>query len=235
MSTVLVTGANRGIGLEHVRQYAATGAVVHACARRPSAASELQALAEQCSGRVHVHALDVTDQSAVTALAAGLQGEAIDVLLNNAGTYGPQGYPEGEVYQSLQHMDYDIWRNILEVNLLAPFAVASAFRDHIAASSARLHVMMSSGLASIALNTGGGYAYRSSKAGLNMLAKGMSEDWQDVITIAMAPGWCRTDLGGGDAPVETADSVRDQQALFPTLTAADSGRYLDAQGNDVPW
>lgn len=235
MAVVLITGANRGIGLEHARQYAAQGSVVHACARKPDSAQELQALAEQHSGRVHVHRLDVTEHTAVAALAGELRDVPIDVLLNNAGTYGPQGFPAGEAYQSLDNMDYAIWREILEVNLLAPFAVATAFRAHVAASNMRLHVMMSSGLASIELSQGGGYAYRSSKAGLNMLAKGMSCEWQDVITIAMAPGWCKTDLGGADAPVETVDSVRDQQALFPQLTVADSGRYLDAQGNDVPW
>jgi len=99
----------------------------------------------------------------------------------------------------------------------------------------KLIVNMSSGLASITDSNGNSYAYRSSKAGLNMITKGMGEEWTDVITIAMAPGWCKTDLGGSDAPVETAASVRDQQRLFPQLTQADSGRYMDVNGDTVPW
>ncbi|MBT8422286.1 MAG: SDR family NAD(P)-dependent oxidoreductase, partial [Gammaproteobacteria bacterium] len=143
--------------------------------------------------------------------------------------------PEGAVYQSLENMDYDAWRDMLEINLLAPFKVATAFHDHMAASGLQLHVLMSSGLASIEDNVGGSYAYRSSKAGLNMLASGMGREWDDVITIAMAPGWCRTDLGGADAPVDTADSVRAQQALFAQLSQADSGRYLDFNGATVAY
>jgi len=233
MPIALITGANRGIGLEHVRQFVAQGWQVHGTARALSGAAELQALS--ADGAVVVHQLDVTDHDAVTALAQQLSTLPIDVLLNNDGTYGPQGFPQGAVYQSVDNMDYAIWRDRLEVNLLAPFSVATAFRSHVAASQLRLHVLMSSGLASIADNVGGSYAYRSSKAGLNMIAKGMSCDWDDVITIAMAPGWCKTDLGGADAPVDVVDSVREQQALFPTLTPADSGRYVDTLGNDVPW
>ena len=235
MPVALITGANRGIGFEHARRYAEQGWGVHATARNPAAATELQAVADAHPGTVHIHALEVTDHAAVDALATRLQGVAIDVLLNNAGTYGPQGFPEGAVYQSLENMDYAAWRDMLEINLLAPFKVATAFHDHVAASDMKLHVLMSSGLASIADNIGGSYAYRSSKAGLNMLGKGMGKEWPDVITIAMAPGWCNTDLGGPDAPVAVADSVQAQQALFPTLTSADSGSYLDFNGETVAW
>lgn len=235
MSTVLITGANRGIGLEHARQYAAKGWIVHACARRPEAADDLQALLSAYPDTVQVHALEVTDHAAVDALAQRLIDLPIDVLLNNAGTFGPQGAPAGMAYQSLGNMDYGIWRDILEVNLLSPFKVAVAFHEHVAASDMKLIVNMSSGLASIKHNQGSSYAYRSSKAGLNMLTRGMGAEWSDVVVIAMAPGWCKTDLGGMDAPVETADSVRDQQALFPTLTRRDSGRFIDAHGVTVPW
>ena len=235
MPVALITGANRGIGLEHSRQFLAGGWDVHACARDPAAAAELQKLAEAHPGQLTLHALEVTDHAAVDALAAELRGRAIDVLLNNAGTYGPQGYPAGAVYQSLDNMDYAIWREILEVNLLAPFKVAVAFHDHVAASDMQLIVMMSSGLASIADNVGSSHAYRSSKAALNMITSGMARDWDDVTTIAMAPGWCRTELGGEDAPVETADSVRGQQALFPTLNRSDSGRFVDFEGRTQPW
>ena len=235
MPVVLITGANRGIGYHHAARYAAQGWEVHACARRPDASAELGQLAAAHPGKVVPHALDVTDHAAIDALADRLRGKPIDILINNAGTFGPQGAPAGMSYQSVENMDYGIWRNILEVNLLAPFKVAVAFHDHIAASSRRMLVMMSSGLASIADNTGQSYAYRSSKAGLNIISKGMAEEWQDIIVVAMAPGWCRTDLGGAEAPIEPADSVADQQRTFARLTRADSGRFIDMLGADVPW
>jgi len=233
LPTAFITGANRGIGLEHVRQYASQGWEVHATARKPASAGELQSLAAAYG--VHIHELDVTDHDGVEQLASRLQGTAIDVLVNNAGTFGPLGAPEGLAYQSLDNMDYAIWRDILEVNLLAPFKVATALHAHVSCSVLKLHVLMSSGLASIALSEGSSYAYRTSKAGVNMMAKGMGAEWRDMITIAMAPGWCKTDLGGRDAPIETAASVKDQQALFSTLTLADSGSFIDAQGESLPW
>jgi NAD(P)-dependent dehydrogenase (short-subunit alcohol dehydrogenase family) len=231
----LITGANRGIGFQHARQYAEQGWRVLACARNPASCTDLQALKAARPDQVHLHPLDVTDHSAIDALASALSGEPIDVLLNNAGTFGPKGAPEGMAYQSLEHMDYDIWRTILEVNLLSPFKIAVAFHGHLASSRMKLLVMMSSGLASISESTGQSYAYRSSKAGLNMLAKTMAAEWNDITVIAMAPGWCRTDLGGSDAPIDPADSVRDQQRTFLRLTSSDSGRFIDMHGNTVPW
>lgn len=234
--TVLITGANRGIGLEHARQYASTGWQVLACARRPEQATALQALSAEYPGRVKLLALEVTDFAAVDALAEELAGQRIDVLLNNAGTFGPQGAPAGLAYQSLANMDYDIWRNMLEVNLLAPFRVAVALSDCLRLAERPLLVMMSSDLGSISNNSqGSSHAYRSSKAGLNMLSKGMAVEWPDIIVVAMAPGWCRTDLGGPDAVVDPVDSVRDQQRTFATLAAADSGRFIDRFGSSVDW
>ncbi|MEE4185714.1 MAG: SDR family NAD(P)-dependent oxidoreductase [Gammaproteobacteria bacterium] len=235
MPAVLVTGANRGIGLAHAERYAHSGWAVHACARRPEQSAALQALQSAFPQTVALHRLDVTEAAAVAALAEQLRDQPIDILLNNAGTFGPQGAPEGMAYQALDNMDYDIWRTILEVNLLAPFRVATAFREHLGGGHRKLLVMMSSGLASIADSQGSSYAYRSSKAGLNMLARGMAAEWPELIVIALAPGWCNTDLGGAAAPVDVADSVRDQQALFTRLTAADSGRFIDRFGQTVPW
>lgn len=235
MPAVLITGANRGIGYQHARQYAEQGWQVYACARNPDDSASLRKLSQQHHATVQLCKLDVTDHKAVDRLASELRDRPIDVLLNNAGTFGPLGAPAGMAYQSLTNMDYDIWRNILEINLLAPFKVATAFRDHVAASRMRLLVMMSSGLASISDNQGHSYAYRSSKAGLNILAKGMAAEWQDIIVIAMAPGWCKTDLGGADALLDAADSVHDQQQTFRHLTQADSGRFIDMHGQSVAW
>jgi NAD(P)-dependent dehydrogenase (short-subunit alcohol dehydrogenase family) len=236
MGTVLITGGNRGIGLELVRQYAACGWTVLATARKPSAASALQTLCEQHPQNIEVFELDVTSRAAVAYLASKLAGRPIDILLNNAGTFGPKGAPEGMVYQSLNFMDYDLWRDMLEVNLIAPFHISVELRRNLVRSERPLVVNMASGLASITNNVMGmSHAYRSSKAGLNMLTKGMAAEWQNIIVVSMAPGWCKTDLGGEFAEVDTVESVRDQLRTYEKLTLTDSGRFIDRFGETVPW
>ena len=158
------------------------------------------------------------------------------MLINNAGTFGPEGSPEGMRYQSLAHMDYEIWRNILEVNLLAPFRVTVALAASLRLASRPVVVMLSSDLGSIGNNRlGQSHAYRTSKAGLNMLTKGIANEWRDLITVAMAPGWCKTELGGEGAEIDPADSVRAQLQTFAALTAAQNGQFIDRFGAPVAW
>lgn len=236
MSTAFITGANRGIGLEHARAFVRQGWRVLACARNPSASEALAKLAGEHPEQVRLLTLDVTDHPAIDALAAELKDQRIDILINNAGSFGPQGFPDGMHYQSLEHMDYGIWRELLEVNLLSPFKIAVAFHDQLARAERPLLVNMTSDLGSVAQNTQGhSYAYRTSKSGLNMLTKGIAQEWPDIIAIAMAPGWCRTDLGGDSAHIETADSVAEQQRTFARVTRAESGLCLDRFGAVVPW
>ena len=234
--TVLITGANRGLGLEHSRQFAERGWRVLACARNPEKAQDLHTLQQAVPARVQILQLDVTSEGSVKELIRELNGTPVDILLNNAGTYGPLGAPEGMVYQSLASMDYAIWREILEINLLAPFRLTVALAPNVRASRRRTVVMMTSDLGSISSNTlGGSHAYRTSKAGLNMLTKGIANEWRDLIVISMAPGWCQTDLGGTSAPIDPVDSVRAQQLVFDKLTAEHSGTCLDRFGEPVAW
>jgi len=236
MSTVLITGANRGIGLEHAKQYAAQGWSVIACCRNPAKADELNQLQREHPMKVEIYPLDVTSVQGVSSLAMRLADRTIDLLLNNAGTFGPKGAPEGTSYQGLYFMDYGIWRNMLEVNLIAPFHITVAFRQHLERSTNPIVVNMSSGLASIEHNeVGMSYAYRSSKAGLNMITKGMAAELDKMIVVAMAPGWCKTDLGGPDAEVDVDVSVKDQQITIAKLRKEDSGRYMDRGGETIPW
>lgn len=238
MTTVLITGANRGIGLEHVRQYAAAGADVIATCRDPGAAADLQAIADAHPGKVRLEALSVNDQASVAALAERLKDMAIDVLINNAGTYGPIPLPEGMAHQTLTGMDYEIWADILATNVVSPFRITAALIDNIKASERKTIVMMSSGLASIGTNIyGGSHAYRSSKAALNMLAKGLAVELkgEGVTVIAMAPGWTRTALGGPDAPYSVEKSVTGQQKVIAGLSLEDTGKFLDLAGAEVAW
>ena len=236
MSTVMVTGANRGIGYEHVAQYAQKKWKVIACARQPEKAIELLQLQDKYGANFIIEELEVTNHKQVDDLSQKHSNTAIDILINNAGTGGPEGMPGAMDYQKIDNMNYQIWRDILEVNLLAPFKVATSFHKQISISDKKTLIMMSSDLGSVSQNTLGVLSsYRASKSGLNIVAKGMSNEWKDIIVVALAPGWCRTYLGGAEAEIDPMDSVEDQQKMFESLTESDSGKFLDRFGNEVPW
>lgn len=230
MPTVLITGANRGLGLEFVRQYAQDGWRVHACARDPKAATALADLAGASSGRVQVHALDVADFAQIERLGQALRDEAIDLLLNNAGVY-----PRDEDFGRL---DYAGWERAFRVNTLAPIRMAEVFLEQVARSQRRLIVNITSLMGSIGDNgSGGSYAYRSSKAALNMATKSMSIDLRDrgITAIVMHPGWVKTDMGGPGAPTEAPESVSGMRKVIERLTPADSGKFYDHEGDELPW
>ncbi len=232
MPAILITGANRGLGLEYVRQYTELGRDVIACTRKPNAPE----LLELDQDRLQIFQLDVVDHDAIDALAAQLSDIAIDVLVNNAGTCGPKGAPECAEYSGVDNTDYDIWRQILEVNLLGAFKVATAFHPHLARADRGVLVNMSSDLGSIEQNTMGNmYSYRTSKSALNIMTRGLANDWLDIISIAMAPGWCRTELGGMGAEIDPADSVAEQIKAIAKLSQEQSGCFIDRFGQPVAW
>ena len=234
--TVLVTGANRGLGLEYCRQLATAGWRVLAGTRDPERAPDLQSLALANPDQIQVLRLDVVNDAEIQAVVRKVQGQRLDMLINNAGTFGPEGSPAGMRYQSLAHMDYQIWRHILEVNLLAPFRLTVAFAPSLRLATRPVVVMLSSDLGSITNNRlGHSHAYRTSKAGLNMLTKGIANEWRDLITVAMAPGWCKTELGGEEAEIDPADSVRAQLQTFDALTTDHNGKFIDRFGAPVAW
>ena len=232
MPSVLITGANRGLGLEYARQYNQLGWDVIACTRKPDS-PELRELNQQ---QLRIFMLDVTDHAAIDELSAKLSELAIDILINNAGTTGPRGAPECMEYSGVDNMDYAIWRETLEVNLLGAFKVATAFRPNLASADKGILVNMSSDLGSMTQNTMGNmYSYRSSKTALNMLTKGFANDCPEFITLSMAPGWCRTELGGMDAEIDPAESVADQINTLAKITQDQSGSFIDRFGKPVPW
>lgn len=237
MPTALVTGANRGLGLLYCRHLLTAGWSVHACCRNPLGADELQSL-NSAEADLDVHQLDVTDHGNVDQLASQLSDEPIDLLINNAGTYGPEAAVPGQAYQSVANMDYGIWRDILEVNVLSLFKVTTALLDNIARSDRKLIVNLSSDLASISNNTRGqSHAYRTSKAAVNMITVSLARELaeREITVVSMAPGWCTTDMGGPEGQVDPDESVRAQVPLFDRLGPEDSGRFIDRFGNDVAW
>jgi len=227
MKTVMVTGANRGIGLELVRQFAAGGARVLACCREPRSADALQGLAAGSDGRFTIHKVDVTHPEDIAGLKQEIGDMPIDILFNNAGISGGK---EWEV-------DYDQWDAAFRVNTIGPYRMSTAFRANLAAGSDRKLATISSQLGSIAENTGGRTAYRSSKAAVNQVMKGLAHEYQgDGITvIILHPGWVRTDMGGPQAPVSPEDSARGLIRVIERVGLKDSGKFIDYQGRKLPW
>lgn len=236
MNTWLVTGANRGIGLEFVRQLAAARETVIATARDPDGAKDLAALAAS-NPQVRIEALDLEDRASISALTQRLSGVAIDVLLNNAGLYGGS-WDNASHRQSHDNMDYDLWEQIMRVNVMAPFQLAQELRPSLAAGQRKLVINISSDLGSITNNAQGqSYAYRSSKAALNMITKGLSVELAPLgfTVISMAPGWTQTDLGGTSAQWPVEESVANQRKVIAGITTQDNGRFVDLLGRSVPW
>jgi NAD(P)-dependent dehydrogenase (short-subunit alcohol dehydrogenase family) len=231
MPSVLVTGANRGLGLEFARQYAADGWQVFAACRSPDDARELQGLAALSDGRIRVLKMDVTDTASVKAAAAELSGQPIDLLLNNAGVGGP---PD----QRIGSFNYAAWARVLEANTLGPMRVVEAFLENVARSERKLIVTITSGMGSIGDNTSGGsYAYRSSKAAVNMVMKSLAIDLapRGITCVVLSPGWVRTDMGGPYGRLSPEQSIGAMRSVIATLGPKDSGRFLNYNGNDYSW
>ena len=235
MPTVLITGANRGLGLEFVRQYAGERWRVLACCRKPSDGDELAALAKV--HEVVVQQLDITDFDAVDALAKQWSDEPIDVLINNAGLFGPKVQAENDWRQSFGHMDYDIWLQVLNTNLLAPLKMAEAFVAQVAASEQKKIVTISSVIGSIAGTETGLYAYRTSKAGVNMAMATLANELrsQDIAVAVFCPGWVRTRMGGKDATVAPRDSIAGLRKLIDQLQPGQSSQFRRYNGDLLAW
>jgi NAD(P)-dependent dehydrogenase (short-subunit alcohol dehydrogenase family) len=218
LPTILITGAGRGLGLELARQYAEDGWRVIGTVRK--AAPELRESV----------ILDVTDFAQVKQLASRLEGTPIDVLFCNAGISGKRG-------MALGSFDYGEWEKVLRVNLLGAAAVIEAIADNVAASERKVIAVMSSRLGSIAETSGETLPYSTSKAALNLLAKGLAAELapRGVIVVALSPGWVKTDMGGAAAPLSAETSVRGLRKVIAGLRRNDSGRFLAYDGSGIPW
>lgn len=231
MPTVLITGANRGLGLEFTRQYLADGYAVIAACRNPSAAHALQELEHAAKGALSVIEADVADTASVKAAAAAVQAPTIDVLVNCAGVFGTGANTIGS-------LDYDAWRAVFEVNVFGPARVCEAFLDRVARSDRRLIVTITSGLGSLADNSTGGYIpYRTSKAAVNMLMRSAAIDLKPrgVTCVVVNPGWVKTDMGGPNAQLSPEESVGALRRLIEKVRPRDSGRFYNYDGREYPW
>ena len=222
--TVLITGANRGLGLEFARQYAAAGWNVIGTARAPEGASELNAL------DVRVMQLDVADPESVAALARDLKGASIDLLINNAGIFPRAG--------SLEETDFAAALQTYVVNTIGPMRVTRALLPNLRAGAQRKVVSITSGLGSIENNTNGSfYGYRESKAALNMFTRSLAAELRDAgfICVVISPGWVRTDMGGPNANLSPEESVTGMRAVIAGLSSEVTGTYWNYNGEPLPW
>lgn len=231
----MITGANRGLGLEFARQYSADGWRVLATCRNPDDSAELLELARQ--DRVEAFFLDVSDFEAISALSEKLRGESIDVFLSNAGLFGPKPGAESDLRQSFGHIDYGIVRDVLTVNTLAPLKCAESFVEQIARSGQRKFVALSSIEGSISRAQRDLYAYRTSKAALNMVTRLLSGDLaaRGITVASICPGWVKTRMGGEFAKLELTPAIAAVRALVSRLTLDDSGSFIESPGNPLPY
>lgn len=226
MPTLLITGANRGIGLELTRRYAADNWTIIAACRNPKEATALAAL----KGDITVEALDVTNYAAVDKLAAKYSGTAVDLLLNNAGIYGNR---DGALTVS----NFDTYLQVLHVNSVAPMKLALAFLPHLKQAHAAKIATISSRMGSIELGGGGAYAYRASKAAINAGMHNLALDLKSngISCITLHPGWVKTDMGGAGADIDVATSAAGLKKVIDGLTLKDTGKFYNYDGGEIPW
>lgn len=233
MERILITGANRGIGLELARQYSAReNTQVFATTRNPESANDLQALAQSHPEHLTIVPLEVTHEASIKAAVAMVKEkvDALDILINNAAINPSQGTKDLSALDAEQIMD------VLRVNVVAPVLVASAFADLLKAGERPRLINISSGAGSMTLRkNGGSYAYSTSKAGLNMMTRNLAFDLQPVICIVLNPGWVKTDMGGSSANLEPEESIRGILKVVDQLSAEDNGSYRNYKGETLPW
>lgn len=225
MTTTLITGANRGIGLELTKQYASGGDTVLACCRNPGSADALNAIEG-----VEVLPLDVTDGTSVKALASTLEGRPIDILINNAGIMGGEHQTQGD-------MDYDAWAQTFLVNTMGPFRVITALMENLKSAETPKIITVTSQMGMLSRRSTGAHAYRSSKAAANKVMQVLANELEGdtIIVCPVHPGWVRTDMGGPSASVGVEKSASGLIKLIAGLTMKESGRFFQYDGEELAW
>lgn len=227
---VLIIGANRGLGLEWTRQWLARNANVYATARRPDEARTLKQLQQETGDRLSIHQADVASDESIRRLADELDSLSLDILIHNAGVGGRDG---------LANLDTDNVLHVFNTNSVGALRTVRAFRKHLQRASGPAKVaLITSLMGSIDDNrSGGSYAYRMSKAALNMAGKSMSVDLAEdgIDVIILHPGWVQTDMGGAAARLTPEESVSGMMQMLDKLTPELSGTFWHTDGRQLPW
>lgn len=228
MATVLITGANRGIGLEMARQYAGAGDKVIACVRDPDSATELNKIAKD--GDVTLEKMELGDFDSITAMRKRIGDKPIDIIINNAGWVGGSK-------QGIDDVDIAEWHRTLDINTIGPLILAREFKSNLAASGNGKLMNVSSQLAASTWPMGGMLVYSTTKAALSKITQVLAIDWKDEpITVAvMHPGWVKTDMGGPHAELTPEESAEGIRKVIAGLTKADSGKFYKWNGDIHPW
>jgi NAD(P)-dependent dehydrogenase (short-subunit alcohol dehydrogenase family) len=224
---VLITGANRGLGLEFVKQYALDNYEVIACTRNINKKDDLHRL-QASFENISIHTLDVENFLSIDQFAKTLT-KPIDILINNAGIY-----PNS----SFDHINYEAWLNAFKINTLAAFKMVKAFLPHLKKGELKKIASLTSKMGSIDDNSGGGeYLYRSSKTALNMVMKSLSIDLKphDMSLITLHPGWVRTDMGGPNGLIDVDESVTGMKRQIDKLSIKTTGQFIAYDGKKIPW
>tara|TARA_B110000305_G_C19282967_1_gene560213 strand:- start:77 stop:769 length:693 start_codon:yes stop_codon:yes gene_type:complete len=226
--TVLITGANRGLGLEFVRQYSHLGWSVLACCRNLSNSNELEILQKKFSS-IEIFQLDVGNLNEIKDLSNTLKDRTIDILLNNAGIYRSG---------ALGSIDTEEWIESFKINTIAPYVVIKSFLNNVMRSNQKKIVSITSKMGSIDDNTSGGsYIYRTSKTALNSMMRSMTHDLENtgISTLILHPGWVKTDMGGSNAWINSTESVTGMIQQIEKLSQKNSGEYVDYSGKTIKW
>jgi len=230
MATILITGTNRGIGLEFTKQFLQRGDRVIATCRDLDAADALRELQDKFDG-LQLMQLDVASTDSMREFVQKLDGTAVDVLINNAGVYGPANPKFGEI-------DGQVWASVLQVNSIAPLILSQMLMPNLRAGKDKKMVYLTSKMGSIADNGGGGsYIYRSSKTALNSAVKSLAIDLasEGFIAGVLHPGWVLTDMGGPNALIDTKTSVAGMMKVIEGLSSERSGNFYNYDGSVIPW
>jgi NAD(P)-dependent dehydrogenase (short-subunit alcohol dehydrogenase family) len=224
---VLITGANRGLGLEFVEKYAADEYEIIACTRKINKKDDLHELQANFKN-ISIYKLDVVNFSSIDQFAKSLK-KPIDILINNAGIY-----PDS----SIDHVDYKVWLDAFKINTLAAFKMTQTFLPHLKKGQLKKVASLTSKMGSIDDNSGGGeYLYRSSKTALNMVMKSLSIDLKPygLSLITLHPGWVRTDMGGPNGLIDVEESVTGMKRQIDKLSIKTSGQFIAYDGKKIPW
>jgi NAD(P)-dependent dehydrogenase (short-subunit alcohol dehydrogenase family) len=234
MPNILITGSNRGIGLEWVRQYAEENWKVFATCRYPSEAEALHALTKKYSN-ICIHRLDITKSDEINAFAVEMLNIPIDILVNNAGVYLEKYWDVNLMKRSI---NYEDWEYTFRVNTLGPVRITGALIDNIALSEKRLVVITSTHMASISdIAEPGAYYYRSTKAALNAAMEGIASELRrrDIGLLILHPGHVKTRMGGPGTDLLPKDSVRGMRKLIERFEMEYTGCFYKYDGTRMPW
>ncbi|MDC0474852.1 SDR family oxidoreductase [Hyphomicrobiales bacterium] len=231
MSTIMIVGATRGIGLELTKQYANEGNQVIACARDTANASLLNEIASG-SENIKIEQLDIADAGSIESASSRIGEEAIDSVIIVAGWVG--GMPDN---QTIDNIDIDEWHNTLNINTIGPLLVAKAFKSNLAASGNGNLMILSSQLAASTWPMGGMYIYSTTKAAVSKVGQILALDWakDPIIVSIMHPGWVQTDMGGPTAEITAEESASGIRNVLLGLTKEDSGNFYKWNGDIHPW